>query len=346
MKSLTQCFIVATCMVSGTAFAQSEPTVPPMIDGECSTDADCGEDWSCETTEIGVCSSCAVGEPCDPSCTTETYSYCTPPPPTPCTADSDCSGSDVCVSYIYDVCSGTDTPAMTCASDEPCEAPVQDPVECTSQTTAYCVPAYVAPCEVDADCGAGFTCEQSEVCGCSDSPDRDEADPDAPVGFPETPVEEPTCSCAPSGDFYCKIIEVECDTDTDCASGLKCMDVYASGGTTVDPEAVPPAEGSGGATGSGDAPTPTPDPAAEATRYCAPSGYGYWGGPSSSGDVVANEAGIGSNAELSGSDRVSWGPGASDSSSKGDTSGCSTTGGEASLTFLGLVGLFGFLRRR
>ncbi|MEZ4459967.1 MAG: MYXO-CTERM sorting domain-containing protein [bacterium] len=145
-------------------------------------------------------------------------------------------------------------------------------------------------------------------------------------------TDEPSCSCAPSGDSYCRLIEVECTTDTDCASGLTCQDVYGET-TVVDPD---------GSTGTDPMPAPAPDP----VSYCAPVGYGYWGGPTGS-DVIANEAGVAGDAELASADRISWGEnGPSGSGSKGSSSACSTTGGDASLTLLGLIGLVGFLRRR
>ena len=327
MKSLlTRCLVIAACSVSASAMAQMD-TAPPDIQGECSADADCPTGFTCEAEEIGVCSACADGEMCEPSCTTEVYSYCSPPPPTPCAADSDCGEGDVCVSYTYETCGDIAIGAPTCAADEPCPEPIMpEPMECESITEAYCVPKYFAPCQVDADCGGGFTCEQSEICGCSGGA------PDDP-SLPDMGSTEPDCSCAPSGDSYCRLIEVECATDADCASGLTCQDGYGET-SVVDPD-----------DGSGTDPMPSPDPA-PAVSYCAPVGYGYWGGPAGN-DVIANEAGVTSDAELASADRISWGEnGPSGSGSKGSTSACSTTGGDASLTLLGLIGLFGFLRRR
>ncbi len=333
MKSiLTRCFVVAACCWSVSASAQSdpsEPTQPPtQIEGECVVDSDCPTNFTCESDNVGVCFDCAEDSPdCSSGCTSESYSYCMPPPPTPCSADSECDGGNVCVSYTFESC-GRATDDIACAPDEPCEGPprMEDEPACESQTEAYCVPRYVAPCQAAADCGPGFTCEAYEQCSCSgtDAPPRDgDTDP--------APDIEPNCVCEPSGEQYCQVILVECDTDADCAQDLECV----SGPDEGTSASVDPDDGGGSVS-----PEPTPDSAS----YCLPPGYAYWGG-TSGGDAVAQESGA--NGTLSTSDRISWGTEkGGGNNSKGSAASCSTIEGDAALSLLGLLGLVGWFRRR
>lgn len=320
---LSRCFVVAACCWSVSALAQSdpsEPTQPPTeIEGECAVDSDCPMNFTCESEDVGVCFDCAEDSPdCNSGCTEESYSYCMPPPPTPCTSDVNCDGSDVCVSYTYESCSGS-SEDIICAPEEPCDLPPKP--ECDSQTEAYCVPQYVAPCQAAADCGAGFTCEAYEQCECSGSDVRSTED-DAN----STPSAEPDCVCGPGSEKRCQVIILECETDADCAQDLACVP-RPSGDTPVfsDPE-------EGG-------PQPTP-----AASYCLPPGYGYWGETTGS-DAVAQQSGA--NGNLSTSDRISWGTEqGGGNNSKGSAASCSTIEGDAALSLLGLFGLVGFFRRR
>ncbi len=328
MKStLTRCLVVVACCWSVSAAAQSDPTdpaTPPDIQGECAVDADCPTNFTCETDDFETCAPCANdGTECTSTCSGGTYSYCMPPPPTPCVSDVNCDGADVCVSYTYESCSGSSVD-VACAEGEPCPEPTPSPEpSCESQTEAYCVPRYIAPCQAAADCGPGFTCEAIESCACSSGGSTD--------GSTGTdPVPDDNCSCEPSGELYCRLIMVECNTDADCAQDLECI----SGPSQDVPVVVD--GGSGGV---------SPEPARDAASYCLPPGYGYWGG-SNGGDVVAQESGV--NGDLSTTDRVSWGSNPSDggSGSKGSSASCSTIEGDAALSLLGLFGLVGFFRRR
>jgi len=325
MKStLTRCLVLAACCWSVSAAAESEPTQPPMeIQGECAVDSDCPANFTCESDSFASCPPCADDGSVCALCEPQSYSYCMPPPPTPCSADADCDGGDVCVSYTYETCSGTGV-GYVCPSEGPCEVPpvMEEEPTCEAQTEAYCVPRYVAPCQAAADCGPGFTCDAYESCACSGSggvPRDGQTEPDV----------QPDCICEPSGEKYCQVIVVECDTNADCAQDLECISGPSETTVSVDPD------------GSD---TMSTDPAPAPVSYCLPPGYGYWGG-TSGGDVVAQESGV--NGTLSTSDRISWGTNASDGSgSKGTTDGCSTTKGDASLSLLGLLGLVGWFRRR
>lgn len=331
MNALTRVLFVLACCWAVPALAQDDTPPDVMPSGECTVDADCPTGFSCESINVGVCTDCDPADPnCVSGCTSESYSYCEPPPPTPCTSDVNCADGEVCVSYSYEVCSGT---AVACAPNEPCEN-VEPVEECETIKEAYCVPPYVAPCQADADCGPGFTCEAYEMCSCSGSTGVpvDGTDPEGDV----RPT-EPDCVCEPSGENYCQVIEVECTTDADCADGLACV---AGGGDTIVPEPLDDSTDPDGGTVE-----PTPVDPAPAVSYCLPPGYSYWGGPT--GDsAIAAEAGIEGDANFAGSDRVSWGTDAN-GGTKGEASGgCATVGGEATLSLLGLMGLFGWVRRR
>jgi hypothetical protein len=325
MKStLTRCLLVVACCWSVSASAQSDPTdpgapLPPDVQGECSADSDCPTNFTCETDNFESCPPCANdGSDCTSTCSGGSYSYCMPPPPTPCVSDVNCDGEDVCVSYTYEACSGSSV-GVVCADGETCPEPTPQPEpSCEAQTEAYCVPRYVAPCQAAADCGPGFTCEAIESCACSGgavSPNNS-TDPIEP------------CVCEPSGELYCQVIIVECNTDADCAQDLECISGPSETTVSVDPDG-----------------SVTPEPAPAPVSYCLPPGYGYWGGTSGA-DVVAQESGA--NGDLATTDRVSWGTNPSDggSGSKGSTASCATIEGDAALSLLGLFGLVGFFRRR
>lgn len=277
----------------------------------CATDADCPTNYTCESETYDQCPPCREGEECG-ECTSETYSYCTPPPPTPCTTDNDCSDDQVCVSYTYSTC--TD---FACSSEDPsCE---QTEPSCTEFSKAYCVPRYFAPCQVDADCGSGFTCEASEICSCSGSTGSSEE------GEPTTPDE--SCSCEPSGEKYCQLIPVECDADSDCASGLVCLEL---GDVTVSdtPEPIRPGEDT----------EPVDPTTPDASSYCAPEDIGYWGGAASTGDS-AEKLG-----EYDAAERVTWGEDENGASGSKAEPGCATPG--AGLSLFALFGLVALRRRR
>ncbi len=332
MKStLTRCLVVVACCWSVSASAQSDPSEPtarPSDSGECAVDADCPSTFTCVTDDFESCAPCPDdGSDCTSTCSGGSYSYCMPPPPTPCSADSDCSGADVCVSYTYEACSGSGT-SVACVEGEPCEIPpvMEEEPSCETQTEAYCVPRYVAPCQAAADCGPGFTCEAIEQCACSSGgavEPNNSSDPEP------MPVDD--CVCEPSGENYCQVIMVECHTDADCAQDLECI----SGPSYDTPVSVDP-------DGNGDV-SPSSDPAS--VSYCLPTGYGYWG-ETNGGDVVAQESGV--NGDLSTSDRISWGTNPADggSGSKDSSATCSTIEGDAALSLLGLFGLVGWFRRR
>jgi hypothetical protein len=306
------------------AFAQSD---------ECSSDADCPDGFTCESSTYEICTDCEPGTDCTGGCEPQTESYCVPPPPPSCDADNPCSGDDVCVTFTFEECSAGGSTGTACPPDpdEPCEepnpAPDEEPTECTTKTESYCVPPYMAPCSADADCGPGFTCEEVEICQCGGAP----MDPDNPDDPPMTDGE---CTCEPTGDTYCELVETECSSDADCENGLSCQEF--PGGTVTCPVGEPC------------------DQETEAPSYCAPEGYVYWGGPyvesgAGYGDTVASAAGH-DNAETTSTQREEFFPvdGEPGSGDKQSPSACSTAmaSGSGGGLFLFLIGLFALRRSR
>lgn len=321
-----------TLMAALLAFSTAEARTQAQ---ECTSDADCPESYTCISEDFDACPPCESGMQCEP-CGSTSYSYCSPPPPEECESDADCEGDNVCVSYTYESCMGGD---VVCAADPDgntnCDDEPEVEVNCESHSEAYCVPPYYAPCQVDADCGGGFACKDIEICSCSSDPSP-EPDPGTGSGSDGAP-DEGSCECGPTGDKYCELIPVECETDADCGSGQTCQDLY--GGET-EPAPLPvddpgTMDGDTGDTGSGEI-MPYPE-----ESYCIPDGY--WGTPVYSGDDSAGEQAPVGNA--SGAERVGWGEGDS-SGSKATDSGCSATNSNATLGWLGLFGLIALRRRR
>lgn len=310
------------------AFAQS---------GDCTADTDCPDGFTCETSDFEYCWTCAEGEDCEPGCESKSDSYCVPPPPQECDDTNSCSGDDVCVTYTFEECSGGRL-VPPCPEGESCDDdPEEVESECTTSSESYCVPPYLAPCSADADCGAGFTCEDVEICTCSGGGSTGSDDQD--------PAPEPTeskCSCDATGEKYCQLVEQTCDSDADCASGLNCQQFPGDDTpptTTIDcPD---------------DKDCTQPEPQPEPESYCAPPDFVYWGGPYGDGggygEAVAEATGN-DDASYRSSEREEFFPvdgSDSDGDAKSEPRGCSTADGSgsgASMLLL-LLGL-GFARRR
>jgi MYXO-CTERM domain-containing protein len=140
-----------------------------------------------------------------------------------------------------------------CDSAPPCadgDCPATDSA-CEPVTESGCVPRYVLPCEADADCGVGFTCEVEEECACSGggssggsagagsgadpapdekaAPDGGGADPVPPAdGSGATPdggtPTPPECVCTPTDRKSCSLKIVACSVDEGCPAGWTCGD--------------------------------------------------------------------------------------------------------------------------
>jgi len=217
------------------------------------------------------------------------------------------------------------------------------------------VPRYVLPCATASDCGSGFQCESTgQECSCSGSNGSaggsDPADGGTPAPVP-APA-EPDCVCEPSKELRCQAASVSCEKNGDCPADWSCA-VVASRGDCTSPATPTPNPGDpardGGAAGDG---TPPPDcaPSVE-VKQCVPPYYALIQG--AYGGAREDDA---SGPTLGGGDLAS-GPGnpalpPSAESGDGDatsSAGCSVAPGSrtsSTLAVLGVLGLFGALRRR
>lgn len=385
-KQLLGALVMAgtSLMISSVAFAQ---------DSECMTDADCPMDYTCE--EVGAYD-CAEPPPCpgdgsecpsgdeEPVCESGVIMACVPPPPEQCDPSlgaNACGDGLTCVSYTFESCSGggavpiegddSSTGSEGGADDERCvdgpdgtrcegDGEPGEDVSCMTETESYCVPPYFAPCEVDADCGPGFTCEAEEVCSSCAVEATCTVDEDGNEVCEESPSEcEPSCEA--TGTNYCQLVETTCESDADCATGMVCEtfgaeDIGAPAICEVDEDGNEMCE---------DAPAPEP------VSLCLPADWERWvggyGAQPGSDDVAAggyDEA----IAEASGRDEESWdlvdtaapGQNGEDDGGAGgdadgdeeeeeeDQGGCQSAGGNGG-TGLGLLAALGMmfgLRRR
>jgi MYXO-CTERM domain-containing protein len=197
----------------------------------------CPKNYEC-ASEPNACPDIACAEADCAPCTGTTQ-YCAP---LPCESDADCADDMVCYKQTQETC----PTAPPCAKGADCAAPAD--TACTSETISACVPRYLAPCQADADCGVGFTCEEEQECSCSggsasgsagsgnasgegSSPapaaDGGAADPVPPAdGTPPadggSAMLPPDCSCQPSGTKACNLKAVACSVDQGCPAGWTC----------------------------------------------------------------------------------------------------------------------------
>jgi len=138
----------------------------------CNTDADCGKGLSCQTDTTATTSPtiCTNGD---------AGSICVSPPigASPmtcqlaaCASAADCATDMVCKTQPNSTCTGTAPVPVKCDPTTGCDAGeiTPEPVICTD-TTLRCAYKWQQPCNVDADCGDGFTCHPSVIQTCSGS---------------------------------------------------------------------------------------------------------------------------------------------------------------------------------
>jgi hypothetical protein len=304
---------------------------PMSAHAACEADADCPKGFSCEVTEQTACpdmAPCAGGD-CRPvECDSEPVSSCVS---IDCTSDSDCADGMACEAIATNDC-----PTQTCPADAECPEVEES---CEPQQRNYCVPKYLLPCTVSADCGAGFSCKERQSCGCSGSGSVDPEpgapdsgggdsgfapaeDPDAtpPAEDPAEPAEDPAepanraeeCQCEPSGEFACELDRVACDSSADCQAGFTCEE-------NPDGECWAASDGTSGCT--------EPDP----PRLCMPPYVDLYGGGSRAVDGVSSghESGApsgavsGENSGVGDAEGQPRDPDAANASSEASSGGCS-----------------------
>lgn len=262
----------------------------------CESDADCPAGLTCIDIGGSDCAepACPPGEPCPPSACgePEVIMECIRVP-APCTTNADCLADEICETFTGGSCSGGGWGGVPpCPPGEDCPMPEPMPAEeeCETFEESYCVPRWAAGCDTADDCGPGFTCEDMEICTCSggggSSPDPGRPDFEGEDGgdgdgeeFPLPVPDDADCTCEPSGERYCELIEASCTSDADCAiDGWTCMEMWGDTPVCISED---PAE------------CPEPDEAPASAGQCAPPGYGApgAGGPGWAEDTSAPRPG-------------------------------------------------------
>jgi hypothetical protein len=234
----------------GSAFALSFTALSSAYANvNCGTELVCPNNYKCVESAEEVCTpstaNCFTGEngttTCEKTeegtCSTETYYSCEP---LPCTDNSVCSADMTCHSYTSEACSGGSAVACDSATGD---CPVNNVTEeCTTTEQSLCVPQWFIPCQVAADCGEGFTCEESSSCSCSGSAGttgRDAASggatsTDEGIGGGSSGATE-SCTCAGTGTFTCVAKTIACKKDIDCPTHWTC-DGNPNGTCTSSPD--------------------------------------------------------------------------------------------------------------
>jgi hypothetical protein len=190
-------------------------------------DRSCPTGFRCETYPTACPEiDCAADSGSCPVCEPGTEAVCVPKT---CGSHADCAADMLCATEERTRCD--DGAAADCGDAREGEKPDCTPApeaNCTTERVSQCVPRWQLPCTSAADCGVGFTCEQRESCTCSGSSGSGGgADPGmpTPADAEERAVPAPDdCSCVPSGEFACVVIETACTGDASCPAGWTCQE--------------------------------------------------------------------------------------------------------------------------
>jgi hypothetical protein len=193
---------------------------------EACGDRSCPTGFRCETYPTACPDiDCADDSGSCPACEPGTEELCVP---ATCRSNADCAADMLCVTEERTRCD--DSAAADCGDAREGEKPDCAPApeaNCTTERVSQCVPRWQLPCTSAADCGAGFTCDQRESCTCSGSSGSGGGgDPGTPTPADAeeraaTPAPD-DCSCVPSGEFGCAVIETACTSDESCPAGWTC----------------------------------------------------------------------------------------------------------------------------
>ncbi|HVZ75299.1 MAG TPA: MYXO-CTERM sorting domain-containing protein [Polyangia bacterium] len=306
----------------GLGFLAVALAAPAARAQDCNTTTDCQKGFTCEIVPVApppvaqpepACkegSVCPVTDVANAGTTATTPASAGTCVEADCKVDDDCGTGMVCHSESYQACSGGT--ATTCPADVPDCKPitVSDPV-CTTTKVSKCTYKWQLPCNVDNDCGDGFTCAPTIIGYCSGSggtpvaagtsgstsPGNSGSGGSATSGGASGSGGSSGSMAPSSGDSMCGTMTsfpgtctpkaTTCGVDADCPAAWTCQTVYyrtADPGTTVSsPPTTGGASASGGASGGTTASSP-PSTTTPATKACvSPFGGGYGIGETAGG---------------------------------------------------------------
>ncbi len=176
----------------------------------CSADSDCPAYFTCEivgTTACAATPACPPGQSCPATpCRPADIRACRSPA---CASDGDCPTNMVCYAQTTQQCEAQSASPFVDADADGGES------RCTSRSVRSCVPRYVPPCTKAADCGDGFSCEETVALSCGGATsDAGAGSLDAGAGA--------QCSSMRTGQFRCQLEELACSSATDCPQGFSC----------------------------------------------------------------------------------------------------------------------------
>src|SRR5688572_9729269 len=136
----------------------------PAAAAETCAELTCPHGYSCQIAP-GACPAIDCGDSADcPPYEPKPLAFCAA---AQCTANADCGEGMLCAEQVTTICA--DTPSEPCDPAGECRTETRD-LDCTSETTLWCTPRWQLPCSNDADCGAGFRCQEQEACSVPASP--------------------------------------------------------------------------------------------------------------------------------------------------------------------------------
>ncbi len=196
----------------------------------CQVDSDCASGYRCAVSSGVSCSPCAasrdagpfvIGDAgivlpwdpsCDGGCTPYEWRYCTR---ASCGTNADCPADMRCHAESYFECSAGCKPGFDCPEDAGST--------CTERTQSLCTERYNLPCGNDGVCGEGFDCNLDPYQSCWGSggvvpgPDGGLVFIDGGSG----------CETITPDAGYCNLVELPCQSDSECPDGLSCQTAYS-----------------------------------------------------------------------------------------------------------------------